>query len=387
MEEARYLLKSTPIDALLEDKGELLKVQYMTAVGEALQIMRQHQVPSLPVAVPVESESQEYPNICGAGEDVKNHRDNDLNELQAAAHKRFVGFLTMLDILVYLGSKGPEVAKELSKTPVCSILEFCGEGQRGIAVMSPKTSVLEAIDCMAAGVQEALVPNANCICFDSGEEQETSRRKPGAEDGYSVIRQSHLIHFLYSQRQKLQAVLSQSVETLNVYSTCTFGVLQNTSVTTTLRLMQRNQLSVVPIVDCFEDFQHVRVGEIHEATGKAIAGSFSVNSLKECPLEAVSQWAGEGILVFVKKMNMMRLTGISLETINADEDAAYETNLLVEVSQFSMVTCHKDTSLSDVMKEALENDVSEVWVVDRQAIMVGLITFSYIFSALRNAVS
>ncbi|MCO5607291.1 hypothetical protein L7F22_061484 [Adiantum nelumboides] len=376
MEELRFLLRSTTVGKLIErNKRKLICVQHTATLGEVLQIMQKHDISTVPVAAPALTEPQ--------------LTKEEKLELVASC-KHFFGIISLLDIVLYLvvhdsTDKSNHCQSQLLDTPAHSILNNCGKG-RWLSVMSPETSVLEAMDMMVNGVKQALVA---CKSLSS-----TEQTKPGLDDrkeslaaGYCMITQRDILQFIQTEREKFKPVLSKSVESLGIYEERVLGVSRSLPLVDTLRCMQQNLSTIVPIVDHREKMEHFAKGQLVDVKGELIAGSLSVSDLKGCPLEALCTWANREVLVFLKRAYVMTLSGITVDDINAHEDGAFQMDQVCESFQFEVLTCTVKDLLGDVIEMVLNEHGQQVWVVEKDAILVGCISFSNIFQALKRTIS
>ncbi|KAI5066342.1 hypothetical protein GOP47_0018966 [Adiantum capillus-veneris] len=395
MEDLRHLLKSTPLQKLLESQSKLIEVAHTATIAETLYAMRESRVSAVAVASPQSNMWHFNCKHCLADlrqwgstiPDSKSSTDHEhINstflpsdvitrpEFDFCASKRYIGIASTFNIFVHLANfysktRDSSIAPRLLlDTPI----HQCIKAQDTFCVLSPNSSVLELMDKMINGLQRALVPHVNKQKRGGGERELCT--------GYSMITQTDIIKFFQGESKKFKHILRQSVESLQVHQPRVLGVWSDIPVVDALRCMHEASLAVVPILDVGGN---TMTKELIPAEGKLIVGTFSVSDLKGCNADALSKWSQQGLLKFLKRMIMMEVWQYSVDALEADNDVLYHMDLIGSFTQWDLVSCTLDMTIEDVISRALQNNVQRVWVVEKDCVLVSLVSFTDIFRAVR----
>lgn len=109
-----------------------------------------------------------------------------------------------------------------------------------------------------------------------------------------------------------------------------------------------------------------------QARGSRIVGTFSASDLRGCSAETFQCWARESVVRFLKRVRKM---GSMMQQGTGEEE---------DEVQLPLLRCCVSSPLKEVLSKALEWRVHRVWVVERQDILIGLVSFSDILRVVRD---
>jgi len=114
-----------------------------------------------------------------------------------------------------------------------------------------------------------------------------------------------------------------------------------------------------------------------QGRGMKLVGKFSASDLRGCTTEVLQAWSSFSMTDLFGRASGAQEFGIGAEFHARN---TFECKEMVSPP----VTCSLTSSLDEVMSKALQNRVHQVWVIDDQGLLLGVVTFSDILKVVRN---
>ncbi|MQL78463.1 hypothetical protein Taro_010889 [Colocasia esculenta] len=222
-------------------------------------------------------------------------------------------------------------------------------------------SRIQHYGCMEAfskGVHRALVP------LESNVSHVVAAELVESSPGYGMLTQMDILSFLRSHDNVLNDIISCSVEEMGAVNENVFSITTCSKVIDVLKSMSAASLRSVPIVEANGDAKDEDV--LVHRKGRRLVGTFSATDLRGCPIGLLQSWLSLTITEFKEKGLMHCNTGIARKPR-------------------TLVSCYPETSLGQVMEEAMACHVHRVWVVDGQGLLVGLVSLSDMLRAIQES--
>ncbi|XP_008793981.2 SNF1-related protein kinase regulatory subunit gamma-like PV42a [Phoenix dactylifera] len=353
-------LRERKVRELVQGKRRLVEVPYTATLAHTLNALVANRVAAVPVAAPPG-------HWIGAGGSMILESD----KATGAVRKHYIGMVTMLDILAHIAEEdhaadfaaapGPDLDVRMA-VPVSSIIGHSLEGF-SLWTLNPNTSVLDCMESFCKGVHRALVP------LESRADHVVAVELVEASPGYRMLTQMDLLAFLKENSQELKDVLSCSVQGLGAINENVFAVMKSTTVIGALRSMRTASLNAVPVVE-----ESPGGGQLlQDGRGKRLVATFSAADLGGCPIGLLQSWLSMSIMEFKERVWMR-------------EGAAPHPHHNTKPAPRTLITCDPGTSLAEVVEEMVEGDVHRVWVVDRDGLLVGLVSLTDMLRVFRESV-
>lgn len=357
------VLKLTKVQELVQHKGRLVEVPYTATVGDTLNSLLAKNILAVPVAAPPGQ-------WVGAGGSMIMEADKSTGRMR----KQYIGMVSVLDILIHVVEEegGEEdFAGRLSST-VASVIGHSLEGL-SLWTVSPNASVYEVMEPMSKGIHRALVPVESLMHQPHHAPVEIME----SSTGYHMLTQTDMVRFLLVHAKELEFVTGLSVSTLGLMQTSVFAAPSNMKVMDVVKCMRNVSLAAVAIVenspDIIPDDPMLVIGR-----GRKLLGKFSASDLRGCTAEVLQAWSSLSIMDFFGKASVAQQFGVGAAAYH--KEGSFDSREMVSPP----VTCYLTSSLQEVMSTALENHVHQVWVVDNQGLLLGVVTFSDIMKVVRN---
>ncbi|KAJ4950613.1 hypothetical protein NE237_027445 [Protea cynaroides] len=355
---AQWLREKKVKDIMLE-KRRLVEVPYTASLAHTLNALVANRVVAVPVAAPPG-------HWIGAGGSMIMQSDKNTG----AVRKHYIGMVTMLDILAHIADQlsdsinGDELDldKRMS-VPVSSIIGHCLEGL-SLWTLNPYTSFVDCMEVFSKGIHRALVPVEGHTENISGVELAESA------SSYRMLTQMDILRFLRAHTAQAQGILSRSVGEMGAVPEYVFGVTSHTKVMDAIKCMRTAALHAVPIVEASEDPQEDH-RQLINGKGRKLIGTFSATDLRECPISLLQSWLCIDVMEFTEN--------VSTWTVSASGELGH--------SPRELVTCHPEKSLGEVIEKAVNGQVHRVWVVDKQGLLVGIVSLTDILRMIRVSLS
>ncbi|MQM08497.1 hypothetical protein Taro_041355 [Colocasia esculenta] len=240
---------------------------------------------------------------------------------------------------------------------VLSVSIYCSQG------LFLTCSVLDCMEAFSKGVHRALVP------MESHVENVVAAELVESSPGYRMLTQMDVVSFLRAHNTELDYVISYTVGELGAVNENVLSITTGTRVIDALKSMRAASLSSVPIVEA-----HGNVTDEHvllDGKGKKLVSTFSATDLRACPIDLLQQWLNVSVVEFKDKASSMH--GATAPTVLGADRAR------------CLVTCRRETTLAQVIEEAVASRVHRVWVVDVRGRLLGLVSLSDMLRVIREA--
>ncbi|KAK1317494.1 SNF1-related protein kinase regulatory subunit gamma-like PV42a [Acorus calamus] len=110
----------------------------------------------------------------------------------------------------------------------------------------------------------------------------------------------------------------------------------------------------------------------HKGKGRKLISTFTSTDLRGCPTHLLQSWLSIGVEEFKERVSeLQRTTAIITGDLNHRSK--------------KLVTCYADTTLGEVIKEAMDWHMHRVWVVDQHGFLVGLVSLTDMLRVVREA--
>ncbi|XP_010927422.1 SNF1-related protein kinase regulatory subunit gamma-like PV42a [Elaeis guineensis] len=352
-------LRERKVRELVLGKRRLVEVPYTATLAHTLNALVANRVAAVPVAAPPG-------HWIGAGGSMILESD----KATGAIRKHYIGMVTMVDILAHIAEEdhaahdysapAPDLDVRMA-VPVSSIIGHSLEGL-SLWTLNPNTSILDCMESFSKGVHRALVP------LESHADHVIAVELVEASPGYRMLTQMDLLAFLKENSQELKDALSCGVQGLGAINENVFAVTEYTTVIEAIRSMRSASLNAVPVVESPGDGQPLQDGR-----GKRLADTFSATDLRGCPIGLLQSWLSMSIMEFKGRVSMR-------------ETAAPHPHHDTKLAPRKLITCDPGTNLAQVMEEMVEGDVHRVWVVDRDGLLMGLVSLTDMLRVIRESV-
>ncbi|KAK1291524.1 SNF1-related protein kinase regulatory subunit gamma-like PV42a [Acorus calamus] len=128
-------------------------------------------------------------------------------------------------------------------------------------------------------------------------------------------------------------------------------------------------LIAVPIIEASEP---VDDNTLINGKGRKLISTFTSTDLRGCPTHLLQSWLSIGVEEFKERVSeLQRTTAIITGDLNHRSK--------------KLVTCYADTTLGEVIKEAIDWHMHRVWVVDQHGLLVGLVSLTDMLRVIREA--
>ncbi|KAJ4792625.1 SNF1-related protein kinase regulatory subunit gamma-like PV42a [Rhynchospora pubera] len=184
-----------------------------------------------------------------------------------------------------------------------------------------------------------------------------------------MVTQMDVIRFLQESSHELKDILSSSIQALDAINENVFAVAKNTKVDEVIKTMRAASLTAVPVVDADG------VELLQDGRGKQVVETFSASDLRDCPMAQLQSWLGLTVTEFKEKVGALKAT-LTPEGGTAISDVQQSPKL---------ITSFPENSLKEVIEMVVVNHVHRVWVVDRQSLLLGLVSLTDILRAVRES--
>lgn len=350
-------LRERKVRELVQGKRRLVEVPYNATLAHTLNALVANHVTAVPVAAPPG-------HWIGAGGSMILESD----KATGAVRKHYIGMVTMLDILARIAEEdhAADFATALDvdvrmAVPVSSIIGHSLEGL-SLWTLNPNTSILDCMESFCKGAHRALVP------LESHADHVIAVELVEASPGYRMLTQMDLLALLKENSQELKDVFSCSVQGSGAMNENVFAVTEYTTVMGAIRSMRDASLNAVPVVESPGDGQLLQDGR-----GRRLVATFSATDLGGCPIGLLQSWLSMSIMEFKERV-LMR------------DGAAPHPRHNTKPAPRTLITCDPGTSLAEVIEEMVEGDVHRVWVVDRDGLLVGLVSLTDMLRVIRESV-
>ncbi|KAL5987625.1 hypothetical protein ACLOJK_035375 [Asimina triloba] len=356
----RWLREKTVRDVLLMEgsRRRLVEVPYTASLTDTMNALVANNVSAVPVAAPPGQ-------WIGAGGSMILESDRTTG----AIRKHYIGMVTMLDIIHHIAEATDE---DDGNTPVSlddrmavSVSAIIGHSTEGLNLwtLNPSTSLLDCLEVFSKGIHRALVP-LDSVHVAGVEISESS-------PGYQMLTQMDVVRFIMQRGMELRGILTQSVAELGAVNEYVFSVKRHTRVIEAIKFMRSASVTALPIVESSGQDR-----EVANAKGKKLIGTFSATDLRACPIALLRPSLNMGVMEFIETIAVQPSTGQGPAA-----DVGYSSPAR------KLIACYRDTSLAEVMNEAVNWHVHRVWVVDHASGMLsGLVSLTDMFKALRVSI-
>lgn len=284
-----------------------------------------------------------------------------------AVRKQYIGIVSMLDILIHIAEAEDEDVDTRLKATVSSIIGNSTEGL-GLWSISPKTSVLDAMETMSKGIHRVLIP------IESKMEHTVGVELQEASPGYHILTQTDVVEFLYAHYKELDFMTTTTVLELGAAQSNVYAAPSCMKVMDVVKCIRKSLLQAVAIVETTGDSDKEQT--LVFGNGRKLVGTFSASDLLGRTSEMLRAWSTLPILSFLSKAGMAQRFGMAA-AVNA---GSFECKGF----QKTPVTCHLETPIVEVMSQALTNHVHRVWVVDNEDHLNGVVSFSDIIMLVHD---
>ncbi|XP_042476223.1 SNF1-related protein kinase regulatory subunit gamma-like PV42a [Macadamia integrifolia] len=350
-------LREKKVKDLIVEKRRLVEIPYTASLSHTLNALVANRVVAVPVAAPPG-------HWIGAGGSMIMQSDKNTG----AVRKHYIGMVTMLDILAHIADQLSDsingddfdLDKRMS-VPVSSIIGHCLEGL-SLWTLNPYTSVVDCMEVFSKGIHRALVPVEGHMENIPGVELAESATS------YRMLTQMDVLRFLKAHPTEAHPILSRSVGELGAIPEYVFAVTNRTKVMDAINCMRTASLHAVPIVESSSEDHN----QLINGKGKKLMGTFSATDLRECPVSLLQSWLCIDVLEFTETVS-------TKWTVNASGELGH--------SPRELVTCDPEMSLGEVIEKAVNGQVHRVWVVDKQGLLVGIVSLTDILRMIRVSMS
>eukprot|EP00850_Spirogloea_muscicola_P007328 SM000036S13372 [mRNA] locus=s36:834398:837327:- [translate_table: standard] len=340
-------LRRTAVGDLVVAKQRIAEVPYTSTVGDVLQTMLLRDVTAVPVAAPPGE-------FIGAGGSSILESDPRTGI--------YIGIVDMLDVLIHLAEvTGQDAGEEQLETPVESIIGHSMEGL-SLWTMGPSTLLYDALEPLSKGVHRMLVP------FEPTSPQE---RTGGIElsetaTSYRMVTQTDVIRSIVNHGGETAPFLSETVDSLQLVNHSVFAVPSTMLVLDVVRCMQQASIQSVAVVEPTPDI--TREPMLAKGQGRRLLGNFSASDLRGCTAKSLRSLSSVTVETFFRRM----------EAETRHSQAGASTRRIA-------VVCQPGSQLGAVLQEALTRRAHRAWVVDGAQCLLGVVTFSQVLKAARQA--
>ncbi|XAR50542.1 hypothetical protein NMG60_11004893 [Bertholletia excelsa] len=287
-----------------------------------------------------------------------------------AVRKHYIGMVTMLDILAHIAGdcmdatrEDPSVLEQRMAVPVSSVIGHCLESL-SLWTLNPNTSVADCMEVFSKGIHRALVP------LDSNMENIAGVELVESASSYRMFTQMDLLRFLKAHETELTGVMSRTVLEIGGVSDTVFGITHRAKVIEAIKSMKTASLNAVPVVEALTGIEEdprqlINASSPKLAKGRRLVGTFSSTDLRSCPTSQMLSWLHAGVLEYREK----------LPTSAGPEPA----------SPKELVVCHPDSTLGQVINQAVTRHVHRIWVVARLGMVDGIVSLTDMIRATRVA--
>ncbi|XP_020242981.1 SNF1-related protein kinase regulatory subunit gamma-like PV42a [Asparagus officinalis] len=360
-------LRGQRVQALVAHKRRLVEVPYTATLSHTVNVLVANNIVAVPVAAPPG-------RWIGAGGSMILESDR----ATGAVRKQYIGMVTMLDVLVHVaevvegGSASPK-EQDLEKKMSVLVCEVIGHSPEGLSLwtLHHNTSILDCMETFSKGVHRALVP------LESHTENVIATELTEASPGYRMLTQMDVLAFLAEHANELKDVISSSVHDLGAVNDNVFAVTKNMKVIEAIKSMRlvsdlQNDLQIACLWVPHQLLKNaIRMAdflggaaltcEILQGKGKRLVDTFSATDLRGCSVAELQTWLPKNVLQFKQKVSS-------------------------PVTPRKLVTCYHETSLGEVIDEAVQARVHRVWVVDQQGMLKGIVSLTDMLRVIREAV-
>ncbi|EFJ19242.1 hypothetical protein SELMODRAFT_233423 [Selaginella moellendorffii] len=357
---ALEILHSTSVQDLVRDKGRLVEVPYTATVGDTLNVLLAKNILAVPVAAPPG-------HWIGAGGSMVVESDKS----SGVPRKQYIGMVSVLDILIHVAEREDGSCERLQT----AISKIIGHSLEGLSLWSiaPHTSLADTMEPMSKGIHRALVPVSSAMDHVSGVELVES------SPGYHMLTQTDVMAFLLVHSQQLEPLMSTDIGSLGAVNKNVYAAPADMRVMDAVRAMRFAFLTAVAIVDPSPVAQLAT--QLVAGDGRRLLGTFSASDLRGCNSDVLTKWASLSVLEFSHKAFLARRFGFGAACIEAVDQTAAS----LDPQQKPLITCQPSASLREVISKALENRVHQLWVVDDAGSLLGMVAFTDILKAVRQA--
>eukprot|EP00736_Rhodelphis_marinus_P000566 Rmarinus@m.23847 len=243
------ILKSTVLHNLVESKRLLVRVKADSPISDALSVMDQFHI----LSVPVYGKAGHW---CGAG---------GVNLVAHGGEIQYIGVVSILDIVVYLSKLDESHRPAALQHHVSNVI---GQTNEGLSLWAFKESapLLEAMEPMSKGVHRVLV-----------EVEEKTEQGPMME--IKLLTQTDLLYFLTNNLQKFGDIASKTVKDLGLVKESLLTVPTHVSVLHALQTMVSARVSAVPVIEngvivatlSASDFRGINANDISHLSSTKVA--------------------------------------------------------------------------------------------------------------------
>ncbi|PKA52657.1 SNF1-related protein kinase regulatory subunit gamma-like PV42a [Apostasia shenzhenica] len=221
-------------------------------------------------------------------------------------------------------------------------------------------SILDCMETFSKGVHRALVP------LDPHIEGTIVVELVEASPGYRMLTQMDVLIFLRANGNEIKDVMSCSVAELGAVNENIFALTRNTKVIEAIRAMRTFALVAVPVIAVEEDQGCGDEQLLQDGRGRRLIDTFSATDLRGCSVAQLQSMLNVSVVEFKERVS------------------AAASSTLLDASKQKLITCYHDTELSKVIDEAVMAHVHRVWVVDRQGLLMGLVSLTDILRVIRE---
>ncbi|KAK8951955.1 SNF1-related protein kinase regulatory subunit gamma-like PV42a [Platanthera zijinensis] len=349
-------LRDRKVADLVRDSRRLVEVPYTATLAATVHALVANDIAAVPVAAPPG-------RYIGAGGSMILESDR----ATGVVRKHYIGIITMLDVLVHIADGHPDGdgAVDLETKMAVPVSTVIGQSLEGLNLwtLNPNTSILDCIETFSKGVHRSLVP------LESQMESAISVELVEASPGYRMLTQLDVLNFLRANANELQDIMNCSIGKLAAVNENVFAVSEHTHLIDAIRSMSTFSLGAVPIVaaagEVSEDGSIIQDGR-----GRKVIGTFSATDLRRCSVAQLQSMLNDSVISFKEQVSAI----------------AAESSGISDEPKTRCVTCHYDSTLAEVIDEAVFSHVHRVWVVDGEGLLVGLVSLTDILRAILDNV-
>ncbi|XP_004234121.1 CBS domain-containing protein CBSX5-like [Solanum lycopersicum] len=315
-----------------------------------------------------------------------------------------VGKISMVDLICFLSKQ--EHLIDFSKAFEVPISKILPKGDSIVRHLDPNSSLLEAIDYMIEGTQNAVIPIYNNGSTDSRRKSSSPRSTNHNGVEYCWLTQEDVARFLLNSIGVFSPMPTFSIESLNIidHNIMTIGYHDpaiSALDSITLANIEQTALAVV-------DNDNKLIGEISASTlaycDEDVAAA--ITTLSAGDLMAYIDYGGppEDLVGLVKmrlqEKKLDRMTKLIMEeefsassssssacSCSSDDESGSSRNGSGRFSssrRSEAITCYPGSSLVAVLIQALAHRATSVWVIDEDQNLVGAVSFKGILKVFRS---
>ncbi|KAH0688659.1 hypothetical protein KY289_016017 [Solanum tuberosum] len=314
-----------------------------------------------------------------------------------------VGKISMVDVICFLSKQ--ENLIDSSKAFEVPISKLLPKGDSIVRHLEPNSSLLEAIDYMIEGTQNAVIPIYNYASTDSRKKSSSPRSTHHNGVEYCWLTQEDVARFLLNSIGVFSPMPTFSIESLNIidHNIMTVGYHDPAiSALDSIKLANIEQTALAVV-----DNDNKLIGEISASTlaycDEDVAAA--ITTLSAGDLMAYIDYGGppEDLVGLVKMRLQEKKLGPMTKLMEEDFSVSSSSSSACSCSsddesgssrngsgrysssrRSEAITCYPGSSLVAVLIQALAHRASSVWVIDEDHNLVGAVSFKGILKVFRS---